>query len=75
MSDSIFSIVFEVYLVVGTAYLFLSSRDRQIARLRAVRPNWREDQRRQFVIVFRILFALATILFPVYIFKVYGLPQ
>jgi hypothetical protein len=63
MSDLGINIMFEIYFLAGTTYLFLSPKDRQLARLRAARPEWNEDFVRQFFIVSRLAMVGATVFF------------
>jgi uncharacterized membrane protein YfcA len=61
MSDLGFNIIFGVYLLAGTAYMFLSPKERQLVRLRKARPEWSEERIRQFFTVFRLIMVGATI--------------
>jgi uncharacterized membrane protein YfcA len=61
MSDLWFNIFFGVYLLAGTTYMFLSPKDRQLVRLRKARPEWSEEQIRQFFMVSWLIMVGATI--------------
>jgi hypothetical protein len=61
MNDLGFNIFFGVYLLAGTAYMFLAPKDRQLVRLRKARPEWSEEHIRQFFTVFRLIMVGATI--------------
>ncbi|MBB5345446.1 hypothetical protein [Tunturibacter empetritectus] len=63
MSDMGLNIIFEIYFLACTTYLFLSPKDRQLARLRKARPDWNEDFVRQFFIVSRLAMVGATVFF------------
>ena len=61
MSDYVFNAAFEVYLVAGAVYIFLSSRNSLLSKLKNARPGWSEDFCHQFLVVSKAAITTAVL--------------
>ncbi len=71
MSEIYFDFFFELYLILGTAYMLLTSTEKQLLIIQRARPGWSEDRCRQFFIALKTVFIIVTIGFTYHSFRVW----
>jgi hypothetical protein len=71
VSEIYFDIALELYLLIGTSYMFFASSEKQLSAMQRARPGWSEARCRQFFFAFRVLFAALPLRFAYRVFHVW----
>ena len=67
MNELTYPIIFDVYLLATTAWASFTPREKQVASLRARRPNWNTDLCRRYVLFFNAAWIVITIIWTGYV--------